>query len=147
MASYGHGPEKNHGQPHRRERRQTEHQAGRGGESFAAGVKALELGTLIGTRTAGAGIWLSSGNRLVDGGIARAAESPQYGLDGRWLIEGWGIAPDIEVENMPFSTYNGADAQLQAAIDFLENKIREEPIPALKAKPIPPVGIPGMDVE
>lgn len=117
------------------------------GETFAAGIKAMDLGTLIGTRTAGAGIWLSSGNVLVDGGIARVAESPQFGLDGRWLIEGWGIAPDIEVENKPYSTYNGSDAQLSAAIDFLQNKISEEPIPELKGNPIPPVGVPGKDVQ
>ena len=116
------------------------------GETFAAGVKALNLGTLIGTRTAGAGIWLSNGNVLADGGIARVAESPQFGLDGRWLIEGWGIAPDIEVENMPYATFNGSDNQLQTALDFLENKIKEDPIPVLKGEPIPKVGIPGKDV-
>jgi tricorn protease len=30
------------------------------GETFAAGVKALKLGPLVGKRTAGAGVWLST---------------------------------------------------------------------------------------
>ena len=43
------------------------------GEAFARGVSELGLGKLIGTRTWGGGIWLSSDNKLVDGGIARQA--------------------------------------------------------------------------
>ena len=52
------------------------------GETFAAGVKALKLGPVIGTRTSGAGIWLSDRNRLADNGIARVAEFGQFDLDG-----------------------------------------------------------------
>ena len=63
------------------------------GETFSAGIKALDLGPLIGTRTAGAGIWLSDRNRLVDGGIARVAEFPQFGLDGRWLLGAMALNP------------------------------------------------------
>ena len=117
------------------------------GETFAAGVKALDLGPLIGTRTAGAGIWLSDRNPLIDRGQARVAEYAQYGLDGRWLVEGRGISPDIEVENLPFASYNGEDAQLDAAIAWLEQKIAEEPIPALVPQPIPPLGTTGRDVD
>lgn len=38
------------------------------GEGFARGVSELGLGKLVGTRTWGGGIWLSSDNHLVDGG-------------------------------------------------------------------------------
>ena len=117
------------------------------GETFAAGVKALDLGPLIGTRTAGAGIWLSDRNPLIDRGQARVAEYAQYGLDGRWLVEGRGVSPDIEVENLPFASYNGEDAQLDAAIAWLEQKIADEPIPELVPQPIPPVGTTGRDVD
>lgn len=117
------------------------------GETFSAGVKALGLGELIGTRTAGAGIWLSDRNRLADGGIARVAEFPQFGLDGRWLIEGYGVEPDIEVINPPLASYNGGDAQLDAAIARLQERIAEVPIPELVPNAIPPVGVPGSDVD
>ena len=64
------------------------------GETFAAGVKALGLGPVVGTRTGGAGIWLSDRNRLADGGSARIAEFGQFeSADGRWLIEGRGVEP------------------------------------------------------
>lgn len=117
------------------------------GESFAAGIKALELGTLIGERTAGAGIWLSDRNRLADGGMSRVAELPQYGLDGSWLIEGEGISPDIEVVAEPHALFNGNDQQINAAVQFLLDKIEDEPIPELSPLPLPPFGGRGQDVE
>ena len=60
------------------------------GEAFAEGIKRLEIGTLMGTRTWGGEIWLSSSNTLVDRGIATAAEYGVYGPEGVWLIEGMG---------------------------------------------------------
>lgn len=116
------------------------------GETFAAGVKTLDLGPTIGTRTAGAGIWLSDRNRLSDGGQARVAEFAQYGADGRWLIEGRGVSPDIEVINPPRASFNGEDAQLARALSYLSDKIAAEPIPALTPAPLPPLGESGQDV-
>ena len=110
------------------------------GETFAAGVKALNLGPVIGMRTAGAGIWLSDRNRLADNGIARVAEFGQFDLGGRWLIESRGVAPDIEVDNLPHATARGQDAQLEAGLAYLEQKLREQPVRPLKALPLPPRG-------
>lgn len=97
------------------------------GEAFADGFKRLELGTTIGTRTWGGEIWLSSANRLSDGGIARAPMTGVYSEDGEWLIEGYGFVPDIEVDNLPHATFNGQDAQLDAAIEYLQKLIKEDP--------------------
>ncbi len=116
------------------------------GETFSAGVKALELAPLFGRTTAGAGIWLTSRNRLVDRGAARIAEFPQYGLDGRWLIEGRGVSPDVDVVNPPVATWRGADAQLDAALRYLEERMATEPLPPLKPQPLPPLGEHGRDV-
>ena len=96
------------------------------GEAFAEGFKRLQLGTSIGTRTWGGEIWLSSANRLSDGGLARAPMMGVY-ADGEWLIEGHGFEPDIVVDNLPHATFNGKDAQLEAAIEFLQKKISEDP--------------------
>ena len=98
------------------------------GEAFAEGVKRLGLGTVIGTRTWGGEIWLTSSNRLVDRGIATAAEFGVYTLEGEWLIEGHGVDPDIVVDNLPHATFGGQDAQLEAAVEFLRRKLEEEPI-------------------
>ena len=113
------------------------------GETFAAGIKSLGIGPLIGQRTAGAGIWLSGRNPLTDNGMARIAEFAQYRLDGEWLIEGWGVEPDIAVDNLPHASFEGRDAQLQAAIDYLQRKLAADPAVPIVPRPLPPVGTPG----
>jgi len=116
------------------------------GETFAGAVKALGLAPLIGQRTAGAGIWLSDRNRLVDNGGVRIAENAQYSLDGRWIVEGIGVSPDYEVDNPPHASFAGEDAQLAAAVALLTEKIAREPVPPLKPQPLPGLGTPAGDV-
>jgi tricorn protease len=107
------------------------------GEAFAEGARRLGLARLIGTRTWGGEIWLTSSNLLLDKGIATAAEFGVYGPEGEWLIEGHGVDPDIVVDNLPRATFEGADAQLEAAIAYLREKIRTEPVPLPTAPPYP----------
>ncbi|AXA91805.1 S41 family peptidase [Massilia sp. YMA4] len=108
------------------------------GETFAAGVKALGLGPLVGKRTAGAGVWLSDRNRLADNGMVRVAETGQFDSDkGVWLIEGVGVVPDVEVDNLPNATFNGQDKQLETALALLKKKIAEQPVKRYQAQPIP----------
>jgi tricorn protease len=104
------------------------------GETFAEGVQRLKLGALIGRRSSGAGVWLSDSNRLLDGGLMRAAENGQFALDGSWLIEGRGVVPDIDVDNPPRATAEGGDAQLDAAVAHLLQTLSASPIP----KPVAP---------
>ena len=98
------------------------------GEIIAEGIRRLGIGEVIGTRTWGGEIWLSSDNFLVDGGIATAAEYGVYGPEGEWLIEGHGVDPDIVVDNLPHETFGGRDAQLEAAVARLKEMIRAEPV-------------------
>ncbi len=107
------------------------------GEAFAEGFRRLGLGKVIGTRTWGGEIWLSSSNVLVDRGIATAAEFGVYGPEGTWLIEGHGVDPDIVVDNLPHATWKGDDAQLRAAIQHLEELIKTKPVPVPPAPPYP----------
>lgn len=116
------------------------------GETFTAGIKALELGTVIGKQTAGAGVWLTGRNRQSDGGMARVAELPVYAMDGRWITEGRGISPDIEVDNLPYATFNGEDAQLDAAIKHLKKKVKRAPVKPMKVKPFPKLEKPADDI-
>ncbi|MDQ2070324.1 S41 family peptidase [Natronospira bacteriovora] len=116
------------------------------GETFSAGVKSLGLGPLIGQQTAGAGVWLSDQNRLVDRGLMRAASLPVFDAEGNWIVEGRGVAPDIHVENLPHATFRGEDAQLQRAVRELLDTLEEQPITRPEAQPIPPLGTPGRDV-
>ena len=48
------------------------------GEGVSRGIAELGIGKLIGTRTWGGGIWLSSDNHLVDGGIATVSFLPLF---------------------------------------------------------------------
>lgn len=100
---------------------------GSDGEVFAEGFRRLGLGVTIGQRTWGGFIALHFGNQLTDNGVAAAPMHGGYGPDGKWLVEGLGHIPDIEIENLPFETFNGKDAQLDKAIRFLKKKISEEP--------------------
>ncbi|RYG45036.1 protease, partial [bacterium] len=103
-------------------------QTGSDGEAFTEGIKRLGIGKVIGTRTWGGEIWLSSNNFLGDGGIATAAEYGVFGPEGQWLIEGHGVEPDMVVDNLPHATFLGRDAQLDAAIEYLTKTIREKPV-------------------
>ncbi|QDP00676.1 S41 family peptidase [Thalassotalea sp. PS06] len=115
------------------------------GETFSAAIKSLGLAPLIGKQTSGAGVWLTGRNRLSDNGMARVAELPQYSLDGEWVVEGTGVSPDIEVDNLPYATFMGKDAQLEAGIEYLQNKMKQEPMKKLQAKPMPQTG-PAADI-
>lgn len=116
---------------------------GSDGEAFAEGFRRLGCGPVIGARTWGGEIWLSSNNRMSDNGLARAPQTGVYGPEGEWLIEGHGVDPDIVVDNLPHATFNNGDAQLDKAIEVLLKKLEEDPRavpkhPAYPDKSYPP---------
>jgi tricorn protease len=108
-----------------------DHETASDGEAFSEGFRRLNLGKVIGTRTWGGEIWLSGNNVQADNGVATAAEMGVY-ADGKWLIEGHGVDPDIVVDNLPLASDGGADAQLDAAVKELEQEIKSDP------RPVPP---------
>ena len=57
-----------------------------------------------------------------------------YGPQRKWLIENHGVDPDIVVDNPPHATFEGQDAQLDAAIKYLQDAIAKDP----RAVPEPP---------
>ena len=78
--------------------------------------------------------------------MSRVAEFPQFANDGRWIVEGHGIEPDIEINNLPHENFKGKDAQLEKAISYLKTKISQSPKKILKAQDIPGANIPADDV-
>jgi tricorn protease len=107
------------------------------GEAFTEGFKRLGLGKVVGMRTWGGEIWLSFDNPLEDSGIATAAQLGVYGPEGKWLIEGHGVDPDIVLDNLPHATFEGKDAQLEEGLRVLEQEIRQDPRPVPKAPAYP----------
>jgi tricorn protease len=101
------------------------------GEGVARGISELGLGKLMGTRTWGGGIWGSSANHLVDGGIAAAPQWGTYNENFTWGggVETTGVSPDIEVDNNPRTAFDGKDEQLERAIGELKTWLKKEPVP------------------
>ena len=102
---------------------------GSDGEGFSEGFHRLGIGKVLGSRTWGGNVWLSADKWLIDSGMATAAEIGNYGPEGKWIVEGHGVDPDIEVDNLPHATFNGADTQLDAAIKHLQDLIAKDPRP------------------
>jgi len=101
---------------------------GSNGEMFAEAIKIKKLAPVIGMRTWGGSIGIEPHQDLVDGGTVTPPQFGLYGLDRRWLIEGRGVEPDIEVQNMPGDVLRGKDAQLDAAIDYLLKELKQHPV-------------------
>jgi tricorn protease len=112
-------------------------ETGSDGETFTEGTKALKLGPVIGERTWGGWVGIRSDKPLADKGMVTLPEEPGWGLDGKWIIEGWGSVPDIEVIEDPGSVMAGKDPQLDYTINYLLKKIADEPrkYPARPAYP------------
>jgi len=121
-----------------------DHETASDGEAFSEGFKRLKLGKVLGTRTWGGEVWLSSDNVQADHGLASAAETGVYGPEGKWLIEGHGVDPDIVVDNLPHATFTGEDAQLEAAMKELKAEIQADPRPVPKTPQYPDKSFKGM---
>jgi tricorn protease len=107
---------------------------GSNGEYFARAIQIKGLAELIGMRTWGGAIGIEPHQPLVDGGSITPPQFAPYGLNGEWLIEGHGVDPDMEVQNMPGDVLRGRDAQLEAGIGYLMNKLEKQP---MKLPPTP----------
>jgi tricorn protease len=108
------------------------------GDIFPAMFKQARLGPLVGKRSWGGVVGITNRGPLVDGGVVNVPEFGFASADGRWIIEGRGVDPDIEVENDPKSVIEGHDLQLERAVDELMKKVREQPR-RLPDRPAPPI--------
>ncbi len=107
---------------------------GSSGEWFSEGVKVRKLAPIIGMRTWGGAIGIELHQRLVDGGGTTPPQFAPYSLDRKWIIEGHGVVPDIEVQNMPGDVLRGEDTQLAVGIENILRRLAEDP----KETPPPP---------
>jgi len=105
------------------------------GEYFAETIKIKGIAPLIGVRTWGGAVGIEPHQHLTDGATTTPPQFAPYGLDGHWLIEGHGVDPDIVVENAPGDVLDGKDAQLERAVDYLMEKITENPQPVPQPPP------------
>lgn len=105
------------------------------GDLFPWGFRALSLGKLIGTRTWGGIVGISSSLPFIDGTDIRVPFFTSYDpKTGDWIIENHGVDPDIVLDNDPIKEWNGEDEQLNRAIEEvmkeLKNRQPLKPVPA-----------------
>ncbi|MEM7052655.1 MAG: S41 family peptidase [Acidobacteriota bacterium] len=96
------------------------------GDIFPAMFRQAGLGPLIGKRSWGGVVGITNHGPLIDGG---GVSVPEFGFaspQGEWIIEGYGVDPDIEVENDPASLLAGRDPQLERAVEEVLKAIAAE---------------------
>jgi len=108
------------------------------GDIFPYYFKKYGLGPLIGKRTWGGVRGIRGYWPLLDGGYITIPEMSIYGLDSQWVIENYGVPPDMEVEDLPGDLLAGHDAQLEAGIKYLMKEIQEHPKPLPSPPPLLP---------
>ncbi|MFO7914185.1 MAG: PDZ domain-containing protein [Candidatus Krumholzibacteriales bacterium] len=100
--------------------------SGSGGDAFPYYFRQAGLGPLIGKRTWGGLVGMNRNLPLMDGGMVTVPTIGFYEMSGEWGIENIGVYPDIEVEILPEEGARGEDPQLDRAIRYLLDKIRED---------------------
>ncbi len=111
--------------------------SGSGGDCFPYYFKQSRLGPLIGTRTWGGLIGMTGSPILVDGGSVTVPTFGIFSREGQWIIEGYGVEPDIEVVDDPARMARGEDPQLDRAIAEVLKQLNSHPRQAPK-KPVYP---------
>jgi len=108
------------------------------GDIFPHMFRKAGLGPLIGKRSWGGVVGISGLGPMIDGGSISVPLSGTNDVDGKWVIEGHGVDPDIVVENDPKSVIAGKDPQLERGVAELLKKMDAEPM-RLPKKPADPV--------
>ncbi|MBI4470655.1 MAG: protease, partial [Acidobacteria bacterium] len=100
--------------------------AGSGGDAFPWFFKREKIGPIVGTRTWGGLIGISRSIPLLDGGSVTAPEvgfwSPDNG--GEWVVENYGVDPDVVVDQRPDRVARGEDPQLEKALELVMDGLK-----------------------
>ncbi len=108
------------------------------GDIFPYRFKKYKLGKLIGKRSWGGVVGIRGSLPLLDGGFLNKPEFSRFGLDEKdWIMEGYGVDPDIVVDNDPAKEFAGEDEQLNKAIEVIleELKTQEKKLPPVPKYP------------
>ena len=83
-------------------------------------------------RTWGGLIGITGSPALVDGGSVTVPTFGIYSTNGQWIIEGYGVDPDIEVVDDPAHMAKGGDPQLERAVAEVMKALKQNPPPDVK---------------
>ncbi|MEO8649329.1 MAG: S41 family peptidase [Acidobacteriota bacterium] len=93
------------------------------GDIFPYMFREAGLGPLVGKRSWGGVVGISNRGTLIDGGVVNVPQSALTNAKGEYIIEGYGVDPDIEVENDPRSVIAGRDPQLERSVEEVMKKL------------------------
>lgn len=111
------------------------------GDIFPYMFRQAGLGQLVGTRSWGGVVGITNHGNLIDGGVVNVPEFALLNLKGEYIIEGYGVDPDIVVENDPKAVVAGHDPQLERSVAELMKKLTapvtlpKRPADPIKTKP------------
>jgi tricorn protease len=111
--------------------------SGSGGDCFPYYFKQAGLGPLIGTRTWGGLIGITGSPGLIDGGSVTVPVFAIYSTKGEWIIEGYGVDPDISVVDEPTLMAKGRDPQLERALEEVLKELKDNPPKEVKRPAYP----------
>jgi tricorn protease len=97
------------------------------GDIFPYMFRQAGLGPLIGKRTWGGVVGITSHGPLLDGGEVFVPEFATASPQGQYVVEGHGVDPDIVVENDPAAVIDGRDPQLERGIAEIEKAMKANP--------------------
>jgi tricorn protease len=110
------------------------------GDIFPYMFREAGLGQLVGKRSWGGVVGISNRGTLIDGGTVSVPQSALANAKGQYIIEGYGVDPDIEVDNDPKSVIAGRDPQLERAVAEVMKKMTTPG--GLPKRPADPVKVP-----
>lgn len=104
------------------------------GDLFPWSFKENKIGPVIGTRSWGGIIGITSSLPYIDGTQINVPFFTNYNMRGQWIVENHGVDPDIVIDNDPAKEYAGEDQQLDKAIEVLLEQLKyRKPLPKVPA--------------
>ncbi|MFS4466509.1 S41 family peptidase [Maribacter sp. 2210JD10-5] len=100
--------------------------AGSGGDYLPWMFRKFNMGTIVGKRTWGGLVGVLGYPEFIDGGMVTAPNVAFYTENG-FRVENEGVAPDVEVEQLPEQVIKGQDPQLEKAIEIIKKQLEENP--------------------
>jgi tricorn protease len=111
--------------------------AGSGGDALPWMFRRSGIGPLVGKRTWGGLVGIYDYPQLIDGGGVTAPRLAFWNPDGKWDVENYGVAPDVEIEHDPKAVREGRDPQLEKAVELVLEALKKNPLPQHKRPAYP----------
>lgn len=113
--------------------------SGSGGDLMPWMFRHRHVGVLVGKRTWGGLVHTADTPVFIDGGSMIAPRGGFFTTEGKWAVENEGIAPDVDVENLPKEVIDGHDPQLERAVSQALEMLKEKPVERLAHEPPSPI--------